>query len=175
MFACFGVFALTRLKLEVLEQLCFLWDALSVFWLYAVAKNGVCHLALAVLQVNLNFKPIWICIWHQNSSRIPHQYFPPKLFFFEFLKCRKFQIVVAKIFPLCNENLNSFLTRLWKLFKGGNYWRGNTVFPILCTNLCWRLQLVVTRPFNGYSKCKSKIAWGPNFNVHFPVYIYVCD
>ena len=36
-------------------------------------------------------------------------------------KCRKFQIVVAIVFPLCNENLNTFLTRIWKLFKGRNY------------------------------------------------------
>ena len=51
---------------------------------------------------------------------------------------------------------------------------GEYVFPVLGTNLFWRLQLVVTRLFNGYSKCKSKIAWGPNFNVHFPVYMYNC-
>ena len=42
--------------------------------------------------------------------------------FFESVKCRKFQTVVATIFPLkCNENLNTFLNRLRKLFKGENY------------------------------------------------------
>ena len=36
----------------------------------------------------------------------------------ESIKCRKFQIVVAIIFLLCHENLNTFLTRLRKLFIG---------------------------------------------------------
>ena len=36
-------------------------------------------------------------------------------------------VVVAIIFPLFNENLNSFLTRLRKLFKGGNYSREETI------------------------------------------------
>ena len=45
-------------------------------------------------------------------------------------------VVVAMLFLLCNENLNSFLTRLRKLFKGGNYSReeiirGNTVNTII--------------------------------------------
>ena len=40
-------------------------------------------------------------------------------FFFESLKCRKFRIVVAIIFSLCNENLSTFLTRLQKLFNTG--------------------------------------------------------
>ena len=42
-------------------------------------------------------------------------------FFFISQNVEKFQIVVAIIFPLYNENLNSLLTRLRKLFKGGNY------------------------------------------------------
>ena len=44
-------------------------------------------------------------------------------FFFLSSNCRKFQIVVAIIFPLCNEIFNNFLTRLQKLFKEGNYSR----------------------------------------------------
>ena len=49
--------------------------------------------------------------------------------FFEFIKVWKFHIVSSLSFPLCNENLNSFLTR----WKRGNYSReetigGNTVF-----------------------------------------------
>ena len=46
-----------------------------------------------------------------------------RFIFFYSLRYRKFQIVVAIIFSLCNENLNSFLTRLRKLSKGGNYSR----------------------------------------------------
>ena len=48
-----------------------------------------------------------------------HEYFPQKLFFLESLKYKKNQIVFTIIFPLCNENLNTFLTRLRKLSKGG--------------------------------------------------------
>ena len=62
---------------------------------------------------------------HQWSMVIP--YFPRKLFFFEFLGCRKFHIVSAIIFLLCNQNLNSFLTWLQKQFKGGNYSREETI------------------------------------------------
>ena len=56
-----------------------------------------------------------------------------KLLFFELLKPWKSNTVSALSFFLCNENLNSFLTRVRKLFKGGNYsreetFRGNTVF-----------------------------------------------
>ena len=52
--------------------------------------------------------------------------FPRIVSFFESLKCRKFQIVVAIIILLCDENMNSFLTRLRKLFKGGKYSRDET-------------------------------------------------
>ena len=36
-------------------------------------------------------------------------------------------LVSALVFLLCNENLNSFLTRVWKLFKGGKYLREETI------------------------------------------------
>ena len=54
------------------------------------------------------------------------------LSFFEFVKSSKFHKVSELIFLLCNENLNSFLTRVLKLVKGGNYsreetFRGNNV------------------------------------------------
>ena len=44
-------------------------------------------------------------------------------------------VVVAMIFLLCNENLNSFLTRLRKLFKGGNYSRKYGSITIFGVNL----------------------------------------
>ena len=46
---------------------------------------------------------------------------------FEFLKPWKFHIVSALSFLLCNENVNSFLTRVQKLFKGGTYSREETI------------------------------------------------
>ena len=54
---------------------------------------------------------------------------------YEIFKVLKIQIVSALVFLLSNENLNSFLTRVRKLFKGGNYSReetinGNTTFYI---------------------------------------------
>ena len=57
------------------------------------------------------------------------------VFFFGIVKPWKFQIVSSLIFPLCNKNLNSFLTGVRKLFKGGKYSReetiwGNTVFHL---------------------------------------------
>ena len=44
-----------------------------------------------------------------------------------------YSVVSSLSFPFCNENLNSFLISVGKLFKGGNYSReettcGNTVF-----------------------------------------------
>ena len=53
--------------------------------------------------------------------------FPWELFF-EFLKPWKSHIVSALSILLCNENLNSFLTSVRKLFMGGDYsWKyGNS-------------------------------------------------
>ena len=51
-----------------------------------------------------------------------------KLFFFESENCRKSKRVDrVVIFLICNENLNTFLTRLQKLFKGLNYSREETI------------------------------------------------
>ena len=46
-----------------------------------------------------------------------------QLFFFEIVNFWKIHIVSASVFLIYNENLNSFLTRVRKLFKGGNYMR----------------------------------------------------
>ena len=48
-----------------------------------------------------------------NTLPYFHESLPQKLFFFEFLKCYKFQNVGEIIFPL-----DTFLTRLQKLFRG---------------------------------------------------------
>ena len=64
-----------------------------------------------------------------------HEQFPQKPLFFEFVRSQKFSIISELILLLCNENLNSFLTRLQKLFQGGKYSRdekirGNTVIYV---------------------------------------------
>ena len=65
--------------------------------------------------------------------RIYLPYFPWKLFFFKIFKTLKISYSFRIKFSLiCNENLNSFLIRVRKLFKGGNYLReenirGNTI------------------------------------------------
>ena len=58
------------------------------------------------------------------TNRIPYFLIklPRQLFFFEFIKAWKFHIVSSLGFLLCNENLNSFLTR-W-----GNYSREETIW-----------------------------------------------
>ena len=38
-------------------------------------------------------------------------------------------------FLLCNENLNGFLTRVRKLFKGGNYSREETIYHIFLSSM----------------------------------------
>ena len=47
--------------------------------------------------------------------------------FFEFVESCKFHIFSALLFLLCNENLNSFLNRVQKLFEGGNRSREETI------------------------------------------------
>ena len=52
---------------------------------------------------------------------------PRKLFFFEFIKAWQFHIFSSLSFPLCNENLNSFLTRWGNYSRRGNYSREETI------------------------------------------------
>ena len=47
-----------------------------------------------------------------NTLLYFHESLVRKLFFFELVKCRKFQNVGDIIFPLINENLNTFLTKI---------------------------------------------------------------
>ena len=72
-----------------------------------------------------------------NKYRISANSFLGSYSFLNLLKSWKFCIVSSSIFLLYNENLNSFLTRVRKVFKGGKYSReetirGNTVHFILC-------------------------------------------
>ena len=61
--------------------------------------------------------------------------FPWKLFFSESLKCRKFKLVAAIIFPSCNENFEYFPHKVGetlqgsKVFKVGNYSRKYLQYP----------------------------------------------
>ena len=77
------------------------------------------------------------------QAHIPYfcEYFLWKLFFFELLKPWKSDIVSALSFLLCNENLNSFLTRARKQFKGGNCSREETIgeIRVLSTLTKWQL------------------------------------
>ena len=72
------------------------------------------------------------------------QKFPRRLFFFESLKCRKFRLDIEIILPLCNENLNNFLTRPRKLFKGGKYSREEIILGnrVCYLRLCDRLRII---------------------------------
>ena len=84
---------------------------------------------------SLNVWTKWVMnILRCRPFHLPYfrEQFSWKLFFFEFSKYRKFPIVVAIIFPLFNENLNTFLIRLQKLFKGGNYLWKYDIFLIIC-------------------------------------------
>ena len=87
-------------KVSVLKQPNILWELGSF-------PVSIIHIVIIICISDLHtvFRQIVSAVW-----------FPQKLFFFESLKCRKFQIVVAIIFSFCNENLNSFLSRLQKLF-----------------------------------------------------------
>ena len=92
----------------------------------------------------INWRYQWYSGSVKNSKcRISVNSFCGNWSFFEFVKCRQFPIVPAIIFLLCNENLNSFLTRLQKLFKVGNYSRektihGNKVIFLYLLSLCWK-------------------------------------
>ena len=82
-----------------------------------------------------------------------HTVFLRILCFFEFVKSWKFHIVSALIFLLCTENLNSFLTRVQKLFKVENYLRKYSIplikafvetlefFSIFSTLYCFQFSL----------------------------------
>ena len=70
--------------------------------------------------------------------------YPRKLFFFELLKPWKFHIFSALSFLLCNENLNSFITKVRTLFKGRNYSREeiihwNMIFKALVFCFFWQM------------------------------------
>jgi hypothetical protein len=65
---------------------------------------------------------------------------PRQLFFFEFIKAWKFHIVSALCFPLCNENLNSFLTRWGNYSSRGNYSREETIWGNTVTHVwIWKI------------------------------------
>ena len=77
---------------------------------------------------------------------------PRQLFFFGIFKPWKFQIVSSLIFPLCNKNLNSFLTEVRKLLKGGKYSREETIWGNTVYSFSSRLKispvLIGTAPEN---------------------------
>ena len=88
----------------------------------------------------------YVCTYYQPKMPLPvrndqlpyiRKQPPQKLFFFEFVQ---FFLVSALICLLYSENLNSFLTRVRKLFRGGNYSReetirGNTVINFFCVEI----------------------------------------
>ena len=66
---------------------------------------------------------LFLCEYRISSYSLLRQ-----LFFFEFIKASKFHIVSSLSFPLCNENLNSFLTRWGNYSRRGNYSREETIW-----------------------------------------------
>ena len=87
-----------------------------------------------------------LCIW--NFLHVTHS--KKNSFFW---KLWGNEVVVAIIFPRCNENLNNHCTRLRKLFKGENYLReetirGNMVFAQVTniTNMSTKTMMQCTNP-----------------------------
>ena len=91
----------------------------------------------------------------------------------------KIHIVSALVFLLCNENLNSFLTRVRKLFKGGNYMRKYGI-PILVfipvANLMHHPLVVILGFKNGHDFLQNpQLPWPPicsNFSSTFVEHQY---
>ena len=50
---------------------------------------------------------------------------------------RDYTVVIELILSLCNENLNTFITRLPKLFKGGKYSREQTIRGNMVSTVFW--------------------------------------
>ena len=72
------------------------------------------HIQIDRILANKIFYSEILRYLHSRSWSVPYYSF------FESVNCRKSWIVLTIIFVLCNENFNTFLTRLWKQFKGGN-------------------------------------------------------
>ena len=81
----------------------------KLFWF----SNSAVYNQERVRYANLPYFLIWL---------------PRQLFIFEMVKPWKIHIVSALAFLLCNENLNIFLTRVGKPFKGGKYSREETIW-----------------------------------------------
>ena len=103
------------LKLIDLYPLCF--QICSVWDFSCLQLNQI--IIWWVIKTSLKSR---VCKNTDGGTSKRHTVFPrivsAKTILFELLKPRKSHIVSA--FLLCNENLKSFLTRVRKLFKGGN-------------------------------------------------------
>ena len=93
------------------------------------------------------FQKLW-CIFEIPYFLI---YLPRQLFFFEFIKAWKFHIVSSLGSPLCNENLNSFLTRWGTYSKRGNYSREETIWG----NTVWEMSKMVACSISVFTRKKS--------------------
>ena len=67
---------------------------------------------------------------------------------FKIFKPLKSHIVSALSFLLCNENLNSFVIRVRKLFKGGNYSREETIRGNTVCSIKFALYEILPEPLN---------------------------
>ena len=115
-----------------------------VIWRYYDKNPYIPRLSSDLWDQNI----LWISCLPTNQRagfRIWLPYFlislPRQLFFFEFIKAWKFYILSSLTFPLCNENLNIFLTRWGNYSRRGNYSREETIWGNTVptrTNLQWR-------------------------------------
>jgi hypothetical protein len=74
---------------------------------------------------------------------------------------KKPPLVIALMNLLCNENLNSFLTRLRKLFKGGNYSRkyGISVENIKANDIYFSFHPMPTQRVKSHREGKTHISF----------------
>ena len=148
---CFSKYFLHRFFffLSFLFNCCCFFTALerSLVGYWAISQHGPSGLRHSATFPNfdglingssndIGMRSMEVWNWEQKiSNNLLITVFPRKLFFFKLLKPRKSHIVSALSFLVCNENLNSFLTRVSKLFKAGNYSREETIRrnTVLCT------------------------------------------
>ena len=94
-------------------------------WNLGVEKSGV--------EMSFNLPDLLLLLENilpQNNLDVENRissYSCRYLFFFEFIKAWKFHIVSSLSFPICNENMNSFLTRWGNYSRRGNYSREDTM------------------------------------------------
>ena len=92
-----------------------------------IAQLLALFIFMSVSLVRINLRRLRESLKHKIQAhfiyRLPANISAENCSFLNFKKSWNFYTVSAWIFLFCNENSNSFLTRVQKLFNGGNYLR----------------------------------------------------